>query len=611
MRKFIEKEILQFKFIIITIQKLRSILKPREQKKFARLLFAILLMGFLEVVGIASILPFMQLLAEPDAIEKSSLLTQVYEYFNFGSHRSILMAAGIGVIILLTISNLFSAFAVWLQFKYSWQVAHNLGTRLLRTYLQKPYSYFLNKNSSELQTYLVGEVTGLTMGIIIPALEMLSRSVVALVIFGLLLWVDMKVALTMATVLGGAYLLIYFSQRRLLSQLGEKRIKKNLLRYKTLSELLSGIKTVKVSGTQGFFYERYEGASKDYCHVQPQVSMIMAAPRYFLEIFAFGGILSVTLYLYSNGGNLQSALPRLSLYAVAGYRLLPALQRAFTAASRIKHYLPVLDKLQPDLVVALHQKAEQDTQTKVLPFQKSINLENVDFHYENMSNLILDKFNVQIKKGEIVAFIGSTGAGKTTLIDLIVGLLNVTNGALKVDNQIVNKDNQSAWQKQIAYVPQEVFLFDDTIARNIVIGESDEKIDMERVKMVTKMADIYEFISKELPNKFDEKIGERGVRLSGGQRQRLGLARALYRSPAVLVLDEATSALDTVTENSIIETLKMLPDEITTIIIAHRLSTVRHADCIYLLENGKIKARGSYADLEASSIDFQEMVELS
>lgn len=568
-------------------------------------------MGFLEVVGVASILPFMQLLSEENAIEKSSFLTAIYNFFEFDSHRSMLIASGIGVIVLITVSNLFSAFGTWLQLKYSWQAAHNLGVRLLRSYLTKPYSYFLNKNSSELQTYLVGEVTGLTMGIVIPALEMISRSVVSLVIFALLLWVDYKVALTMAGVLGGAYMIIFLSQKRVLKSLGERRIEKNLLRYKTLSELLSGIKTVKVSGTQEFFYDRYEKASKEYTSVQPKVSMIMATPRYFLEIFAFGGILAVTLYLYSQGGNLQSALPRLSLYAVAGYRLLPALQRAFTAASRIKHYLPVLAKLQPDLEAALQAEKEVKKQITPLSFQKNIVLDRVDFHYENMPNLVLNNFTVEIKKGEIVAFIGSTGAGKTTLIDIIVGLLNVTNGVLKIDNQIVTKEKQAAWQKNIAYVPQEVFLFDDTVARNIVIGQSDETIDLERVKSVAKMADIYDFITNELPEGFNAQIGERGVRLSGGQRQRLGLARALYRNPSVLVLDEATSALDTVTENSIIETLKMLPDEITTIIIAHRLSTVRHADCIYLLENGKIKAQGSYKTLQNSSIDFREMVELS
>lgn len=575
------------------------------------LLAAILVMGFLEVVGIASILPFMQLLAEPDAIEKSSLLQGAYDYFGFASHRSMLIATGVGVIVLITITNLFSAFTVWLQFKYSWQIAHNLGTRLLRTYLKKPYSYFLNKNTSELRAYLISEVGSLTSGVLIPIIEMTSRTVVSLVILSLLIWVDPKVAFTMAGVLGGAYLLIFVSQRGLLKRLGEHRISTNLLRYKTLAELLTGIKTVKVSGTQGFFYKRYEDASEEFCGVQPQVSMIMAAPRYFLEIFAFGGILAVTLYLYTVGGNLQAALPRLSLYAVAGYRLLPALQRAFTAASRLKHHAPVLEKLHPDLYASLHQQTVIETDTSALPFQQDFVLQNVDFHYENMPQLVLNNLNVTIPKGEIIAFVGSTGAGKTTLIDLLVGLLNPTGGQILVDGKPLTKQNQAVWQQQIAYVPQEVFLFDDTVARNIVLGKSDEKIDQQRLIEVTKLADIHDFIINELPNGFDAPIGERGVRLSGGQRQRLGLARALYRNPSVLVLDEATSALDSITEKSIIDSLKTLPDNMTIVIIAHRLSTVRHADCIYLLENGQVLDNGSYDQLQESSGVFREMVHLS
>ncbi len=582
-----------------------------EQLKFVWLLLAILLMGFLEIVGIASILPFMQLLAEENAIENSSKLTRVYEFFGFRSHRGMLLAAGCGVILLITVSNLFSAFAVWLQFKFSWQAAHNLGTRLLRTYLQKPYSYFLHKNTSELRAYLVGEVHGLTSGVLIPILELLSKGTVSLVIFGLLVWVDWRVAFTMASVLGGAYVLIYLSQRKLLSRLGERRIEKNLLRYKTLAELLTGIKTVKVSGTQDFFYKRYENASDDFCHIQPKVSIIMALPRYILEIFAFGGILAVTLYLYTSGGNIQQALPRLSLYAVAGFRLLPALQRAFTAASRIKHYAPVLDKLRPDLEEALHNAQTLENTAAPLPFHENIALRKVDFRYANLPQLVLDSFNVSIQKGEIVAFIGSTGAGKTTLIDIIVGLLNATGGGLYVDNQLVDKSKQAAWQKQLAYVPQEVFLFDDSIARNIVLGMADEKIDRKRLIASAKTADIHDFIDAELPEGYDTQIGERGVRLSGGQRQRLGLARALYRNPQVLVLDEATSALDSITEKSIIDSLKNLPDDMTIIIIAHRLSTVRHADCIYLLEQGKITARGDYFSLQETNSVFREMTELS
>lgn len=578
--------------------------------KFCWLLIAILIMGFLEVVGIASILPFMQLISEPDAIQKSSLLRWGYDYFAFDSQRSMLIATGVGVIALITITNLFSVFTVWLQYKYSWAVAHNLATRLLSAYLQKPYSYFLNKNTSELRAYLISEVGSLTSGVLIPIIEMVSRSVVSFVIFGLLLWVDPKVALTMAGVLGGAYLLIYLSQQGLLKSLGKHRIEKNLLRYKTLAELLTGIKTVKVSGTQDFFYRRYEEASQDFCNIQPKVSIIMAAPKYFLEIFAFGGILAVTLYLYTTGGNLQAALPRLSLYAVAGYRLLPALQRAFVSASRLKHNLPVLHKLHPDLYASLHDNIDKQV-TKDLAFDEKFSLQNVEFHYENMPQLVIKGLDVTIKKGQIAAFVGSTGAGKTTLIDLIVGLLSPTNGRILVDNKELNKSTQRAWQKQIAYVPQEVFLFDDTVARNIVIGKSDEKIDMKRLIEVTKMADIYNFITQELPDGFDAQIGERGVRLSGGQRQRLGLARALYRNPSFLVLDEATSALDSITEKSIIDSLKTLPDNMTIIIIAHRLSTVRHADCIYLMENGEIMDQGSYHRLQESSHTFREMVHLS
>ncbi len=593
------------------IQKLRSILTRAEQLKFAWLLLAILLMGFFEVVGIASILPFMQLLSEPDAIEKSSLLSSIYDYFQFDSHRTMLIATGFGVIALITISNLFSVLTVWFQFKYSWSVAHNLETRLLRSYLRKPYSFFLNVNTSELQTYLVGEVNALTGGLLIPVLELISRSIVSLVIFGLLLWLDVKVALTMATVLGGAYLLIYFSQQHFLKRLGKLRIAKNMQRYKALAELLTGIKTVKVSQTQKYFYNRYADASREFCEVQPKVSILMAIPRYFLEIFAFGGILAVTLYLYTIGGNLQSALPRLSLYAVAGYRLLPALQRAFTSASRIKHYNPVLEKLQPDLAACLVHEAAPSVATAPLTFQKEFAFENLQFHYEEMPNLVIDNLNLKINKGQIVAFVGSTGAGKTTLIDLMVGLLHPTSGHLKIDGKILNPENVNTWRQQIAYVPQDIFLFDDSIARNIVIDQPEKEIDYKRLEEVTKLADIYDFINEELPDGFNAQIGERGVKLSGGQRQRLGLARALYRNPSVLILDEATSALDNITEKSIIQSLESLPEELTIILIAHRLSTVRHADNIYLLQNGRIVEHGSYKVLKESSETFRTMVNLA
>lgn len=568
-------------------------------------------MGVLEVIGVASILPFMQLIAEPNAIEQSSWLTRIYESFGFESHRQMLIFFGIGIIVLIGVTNIFSIRMIWLQYKYSWDAAHSLGIRLLRTYLEKPYQYYLRKNTSELQTYIISEVNLLTGGVIIPLIELISRTFVSLVIFGLLLMVDLKISLVMFVGLGGAYLLIYLSRQNFLKKIGKYRIDMNLLRYKSLSELLSGIKTVMVYNEQAFFYNRYKEASKEFCSVQPKYNLILASPRYLLEFLAFGSILSITIYLYISSGNIQSALPRLSLYAVAGYRLLPALQKAFAAAAKVKHNYTVFEKLHDDLAHGLTLSEDLSSDHQALEFEETIALERINFLYENTEQAILKDLSVSLQKGQTIAFIGSTGSGKTTLVDLIVGLLHPVHGKIKVDSQAIDLSNIKNWQRNIAYVPQEVFLFDDTILRNIVLGRSDEEIDLERVKEAAKMADLYDFISKELPEGFQTGIGERGVRLSGGQRQRLGLARALYRQPNVLVLDEATSALDSITEKGIIESLKLLPSNLTTIIIAHRLSTVRHADCIYILNEGEIVAQGDYQTLMYSNETFKTMVELS
>lgn len=568
-------------------------------------------MGFLEVVGIASILPFMQLIAEPEAINENKWLSWAYQFFAFENHRSMLIATGVMVIVLITVANLFSILTMWLQYSYSWDIAHNLGIRLLSTYLKKPYVFFLNTNTSQLRTYLISEVGTLTGGVLIPIIEIVSKVLVSLVIFVLLLVVNPKIASVMLLTLGGAYAIIYLSRQRVLKRLGEKRIEVNMGRYLSLEELLVGIKTIRVYGVERFFYNRYHEASAEFCKVQPQVQLIMVSPRYILEILAFGGILAVTLYLFITSGDMQSALPVLSLYAVAGYRLLPALQKAFSAAAKLRHNYPVFSKLYDDLIIGLDTEEPSSRIRVTDPFKQDLVLENIGFQYENMPQPVLQNLNLTIRKGEVVAFIGSTGSGKTTLIDLVVGLLTPTTGRIFLDGKALTKSNIHKWQDQIAYVPQEVFLFDDTVAHNIVIGCEEEDIDYERLKEVAKIADIYDFISEELPGGFAAEIGERGVRISGGQRQRLGLARALYQKPSVLILDEATSALDSITERGIIESLKKLPEELTVIIIAHRLSTVRHTNCIYLLQEGNIIERGDYDQLIESSEVFRTMVQLS
>lgn len=554
----------------------------------------------------------MELIAQPNAIEENVWLLKTYNFFDFESHRQMLIYFGLAIIALIGLTNLFSICTMWLQYSYSWNVAHHLSTRLLATYINKPYSYFLNTNTSELRTYIISEVNSLTGGILIPIIELVSRTIVSLIIFALLFWIAPKIALIMFGGLGGAYVIIYLSQKNFLKRIGHYRIEMNMLRYKSLQELLDGIKTIMVYNKDRFFYERYHDASYEFCNVQPKYNILTSAPKYILEFLAFGSILGITIYLFISFGDIQTALPRLSLYAVAGYRLLPALQRAFAAAAKIRHNYPVLERLHDDLAISLKEENIKNTSAVVTPlsFNKSITFNKTSFKYENTDNLILEKMNLHINKGETIAFIGSTGSGKTTLIDLLVGLINPTSGTVDIDGIPLNADNVRSWRENIAYVPQEVFLFDDSVIRNISI-DTKKDIDMERLVAATKMADIHDFIVNELPEGFDTKIGEKGVRLSGGQRQRLGLARALYINPSVLILDEATSALDSITEKGIINSLKLLPKNITTIIIAHRLSTIRHADCIYFLKEGKIIDQGTYDSLIESSPTFKTMVKLS
>lgn len=566
---------------------------------------------FLEIIGLASILPFMELVANPEAIEKSKWLERFYRFFQFESREEMLIATGLGVVLLIGLSSTISILTTWMQYKYSWNTAHHLGLRLLRTYLQKPYAFYLKKNTAELQAYIMGEVNGLTSGVIIPVIEIISRSLVSLIIFILLLVVDIQIALIMFGSLGSAYVLIYLARQGFLKRIGHHRINMNMLRYKSLGELLSGIKTISVYNEQTFFYKRYEEASEEFCNVQPKYNLVLAAPRYVLEFLAFGSILAITIYLLTTLGNIQTAIPRLSLYAVAGYRLLPALQKAFSAAAKVRHNHPILDRLHDDLVAGLQLRSETSDKGNLFEFEDGIRIHKLNFSYENSDQQVIKNLDLTIRKGETIAFVGSTGSGKSTLIDLIAGLLFPTGGSIAIDHQKLLRENADAWQSLIAYVPQEVFLFDDTIARNVAIGQKDEEIDFDLLKKVTRLADIYDFIAEEQKDGFHTRIGEKGVRLSGGQRQRLGLARALYRQPQVLILDEATSALDSITERGIIDSLHALPAELTTIIIAHRLSSVRHADCIYVLSEGRVKAKGTYTSLIHSDETFKNMVQLS
>lgn len=590
------------------VKRLLRILSARDRKGFLLLLGVVLVMAFLEVLGVASILPFMSLVARPDLVYENAYLHWVYEAFGFTSRGRFLFATGMAVLVFITLANAFSLFTQWLQSRIVNDTAYRLEKRMLETYAYQPYAFFLAGNTADMGKQVLNEVNQFVRGVLMPLTDVGARAAVALFIFAVLVLVDPLLAAIVLGVLGGLYAVIFFGIRRYLARLGVQRAQAVRDRYKAAGELLTGIKPVKVQHSEAFFIDRFARASKRYADVRARLQVVSAAPRNLIETMAFGVIIAIVLYLLAAGETWKDAIPILSLYVLAGYRLLPSLQNLFKAASDVQHNYLLLEEMDRDLSrpVVLPPRVPGEA----LPLREAITLEDVTFGYAGTDTPVLSRLSLRIAQGTSVAFVGATGTGKTTLIDLIMGLLQPEEGRLCIDGVPVTPHNVRQWQANVGYVPQEVFFVDDTIARNIAFGLGDEHVDRARVVEAARVANMHAFVEA-LPKGYDTRIGERGVRLSGGQRQRLGLARALYRAPRVLVLDEATSALDGVTEEAVMQALSRLPQAVTRITIAHRLSTVKACDYIYLLERGRIVAEGRYEALVEANATFRAMARLA
>jgi ABC-type multidrug transport system fused ATPase/permease subunit len=377
-----------------------------------------------------------------------------------------------------------------------------------------------------------------------------------------------------------------------------------------VSEAFSAAKEVKIGSLESAYIKRFDEPAELYAKHQSASLAIVSLPRFALEAIAFGGMMLIVLYLMLQGASFTDALPVISLYAFAGYRLVPAAQQIYGAISQLRIMGPVIDALYTEMTV-LKISSVINASSNPIILNQSIALNNIHYTYPNADHPALDGISITIPAQRVIGLVGSTGCGKTTTVDLILGLLEPQQGTLCVDGEVVNRANIREWQKSIGYVPQQIYLSDDTVASNIAFGIDESDINQDAVARAAKIANLHDFVINDLPNGYETRVGERGVRLSGGQRQRIGIARALYHNPQVLILDEATSALDNLTEFAVMEAINKLRHDITIILIAHRLSTVRECDQIYLMEKGKVIAQGSYDQLSASSKVFQEMTKVS
>lgn len=392
-----------------------------------------------------------------------------------------------------------------------------------------------------------------------------------------------------------------------LKALGKITLEANEKRFKAVIEAFGAVKEIKLSGLEDTYVNRFSSPSVIYAKNQAAIAIIAQIPKFILEGLGFGGMILIILYLMSETGNLASAIPEITLYAFAGYRLLPAIQQIYSSLASLRFSSSAIDLLYKDLKNIKNIKLEKNKKNSIF-FKHSITLKNIKYSYPNTSEFTLKNINIQISAFSKVGIVGPTGCGKTTLVDLILGLLEPSAGNLSVDNFKINKFNKRKWQNLIGYVPQHIYLSDDTIASNIAFGLEKKNFDKKALELAAKSANLHEFIVNELPLGYNTKVGERGVRLSGGQIQRIGIARALYHKPKVLIMDEATSSLDNLTEKNVMDAFESLGKNITVIIIAHRLNTVRNCDKIFIMSKGEVKTEGSYKYLLSTNKYFKELV---
>ncbi len=588
-----------------TFNKLIFLLTRAERKHAALLLILIVIMAILDMIGVASILPFMTVLTNPSLIETNLILKSLFQassVFGVSSIEQFLFTLGVLVLILLILSLSFKAFTTYILIKFVQMREYSIGKRLIEGYLYQPYSWYLNQNSADLGKNILSEIQQLIASGMRPMMDLISKGMIAFALITLLILADPKLAFTVGIIIGGAYIFIYYFVKKYLNKIGKERLYNNQLRFTSVSEAFGAIKEVKVGGLEQTYIKNFADSSKIFAQTQASSIVIGQLPRFILEAIAFGGILLIILYVMSKTGNFNNALPIISLYVFAGYRLMPALQQIYVAFTRLTFIGISLDKLHNDIKNLKIFK--NDKEQKIMSFNKSIVLKNICYNYPSSTRTVLKNINMKINAKTIVGLVGPTGSGKTTIVDIILGLLTIQKGSLEVDGKIINQQNLRSWQGSIGYVPQNIFLADNSISANIAFGSPKTDINQEAVEKASKIANLHEFVVDELPEKYQTTIGERGVRLSGGQRQRIGIARALYRDPKILILDEATSALDNQTEKAVMDAVNNLRKDITVILIAHRLNTVKRCDKVFLLEKGLIKNEGTFQELTNINENF-------
>lgn len=591
-------------------RKLFSLLDRRERKQFYIVCAMILVMGLFDMAGVAVILPFLRVVTDPSIIESSTRLSGIYDWLAPSSMQNFLIFLGAIVLVVLLISLLVKVATMYAVARFSQMRKYHLSSRLLEGYLRQPYVWFLERHSSQLTKTVMQEVDRVVGSAMVPAMRIIAQMTTVSFMLLLLLLIEPKVAISVGLVLAGLYMVIFGTVRKTLSRVGETLVEVNSQRFRVISEVIGGVKEVKLAGIERDYMKRFRKPTLTHAKTLMIEQLAVEMPRYLLEALLFGGMVILVLaLLIANNGNISEIIPVLGLFAVAGLRMLPAVQLVYHSLSAMRVGRAVLDVIHRDLHLLGRTGSDLPEEGGRVPLKLTdkLVLDDVKYAYPNMERAAIDGMNMTIAANTTVGIVGGTGAGKTTTVDVMLGLLRPDSGQMTADGVAITAENIRAWQDNVGYVPQQIFLTDDTVAANIAFGVPEAKRDQAKVERAAKIASLHDFVMSELPDGYSTWVGERGVRLSGGQRQRIGIARALYHDPDILILDEATSALDNITERAVMDAVSNLGHAKTIIMIAHRLTTVQQCDTIFLLENGRVSASGRYDELVEKNTVFRSM----
>jgi ATP-binding cassette, subfamily B, bacterial PglK len=567
-------------------------LAPRERRRLIGIVPLLVLSAVVEIVGVAAVIPFLALLADPYSVRTLPVVGPWVVASGIEDPSVLLRWAGATLALTLLLANGLVMGTQWWLLRFSWSVNHAISSRLVGHYLAQPYAFVLDRNTAELANRVVTVVRQVVDHGLSGALNIISRSVVIFALVAFLVALDPVTAIVAFVTLGSIYGTIFILLRRYLRRIGHESVTTGTARLKAVNEALGGFKDLRVAGREASAYRQFLEPSRRFGEIEAGWTAVATLPRHALEAVAVGGLVLIASLMSGAGVGVTGTLPLLGAYAFAGLRMMPALQALFGAVARIRFAGGSLDAIEADFGYVKDLEPMTEREPTPMPFEGAIELRDVRFGYAGADAQALKGVSLAVAKHRSLAIVGRTGSGKTTLVDVLLGLLTPQSGRVLVDGEPVARDQRRSYRRIFGYVPQSIYLLDDTIERNVAFGLAPEEIDPEAVKRACREAQIADFIESELPHGYATEVGERGVRLSGGQRQRIGIARALYHQPAVLVFDEATSALDVHTEEQVYRALEGIARDRTVVTIAHRLETVAKADHVVVLEHGRVVDQG-------------------